>query len=146
MKAGLQRRAPRRLRNAEAEARLFRGRALVGFAVVVLSLAGLAGWYFKLQVLDHDDYAKRSEANRIKPRPVVPGRGLILDREGRILADNVPAYRLDVVREDAGDLDEKVARLQLRKLNAQLTVLTEQQATYIGVPVAGPYKAEHYRY
>ena len=43
-------------------------------------------------------------------------------------------------------LDEKVARLQLRKLNAQLTVLTEQQATYIGVPVAGPYKAEHYRY
>ncbi len=43
-------------------------------------------------------------------------------------------------------LDEKVARLQLRKLNAQLTTLTEQQAAYIGVPVAGPYKAEHYRY
>ncbi len=43
-------------------------------------------------------------------------------------------------------LDEKVARLQLKKLNAQLTVLTEQQAAYIGVPVQGPYKAEHYRY
>ncbi len=43
-------------------------------------------------------------------------------------------------------LDEKVARLQLKKLNAQLTVLTEQQAAYIGVPVAGPYKADHYRY
>jgi adenosylhomocysteinase len=43
-------------------------------------------------------------------------------------------------------LDEKVARLQLKKLNAQLTVLTEQQANYIGVPVQGPYKAEHYRY
>ena len=43
-------------------------------------------------------------------------------------------------------LDEKVARLQLKKLNAQLTVLTEQQAAYIGVPVEGPYKAEHYRY
>ncbi len=43
-------------------------------------------------------------------------------------------------------LDEKVARLQLRKLNAQLTELTEQQAAYIGVPVQGPYKAEHYRY
>jgi adenosylhomocysteinase len=43
-------------------------------------------------------------------------------------------------------LDEKVARLQLRKLNAQLTVLTDQQAAYIGVPVGGPYKAEHYRY
>ena len=43
-------------------------------------------------------------------------------------------------------LDEKVARLQLKKLNAQLTVLTKAQADYIGVPVQGPYKAEHYRY
>ena len=43
-------------------------------------------------------------------------------------------------------LDEKVARLQLRKLNAQLTKLTEQQAAYIGVSVDGPYKTEHYRY
>ncbi|HWS13942.1 MAG TPA: adenosylhomocysteinase [Rhodocyclaceae bacterium] len=43
-------------------------------------------------------------------------------------------------------LDEKVARLQLKKLNAQLTTLTEQQAAYIGVPVSGPYKSEHYRY
>ncbi|WP_031408603.1 adenosylhomocysteinase [Thiomonas sp. FB-Cd] len=43
-------------------------------------------------------------------------------------------------------LDEKVARLQLKKLNAQLTQLTDQQATYIGVPKDGPYKADHYRY
>ncbi|HEX8960005.1 MAG TPA: adenosylhomocysteinase [Geobacteraceae bacterium] len=43
-------------------------------------------------------------------------------------------------------LDEKVARLQLKKLNAQLTTLTPEQAKYIGVPVEGPYKAEHYRY
>ncbi len=43
-------------------------------------------------------------------------------------------------------LDEKVARLQLKKLNAQLSVLTSEQADYIGVPVEGPYKAEHYRY
>jgi adenosylhomocysteinase len=43
-------------------------------------------------------------------------------------------------------LDEKVARLQLKKLNAQLTELTEAQAKYIGVPKQGPYKSEHYRY
>jgi adenosylhomocysteinase len=43
-------------------------------------------------------------------------------------------------------LDEKVARLQLKKLNAQLTALTDEQAAYIGVSKAGPYKAEHYRY
>ncbi len=43
-------------------------------------------------------------------------------------------------------LDEKVARLQLKKLNAELTTLTPQQAAYIGVPVEGPYKSEIYRY
>ena len=42
-------------------------------------------------------------------------------------------------------LDEKVARLQLSKLNAQLTVLTEEQARYIGVKTEGPYKPDHYR-
>jgi adenosylhomocysteinase len=43
-------------------------------------------------------------------------------------------------------LDEKVARLQLEKLNAQLTELTDEQARYIGVPKEGPYKSDHYRY
>ena len=43
-------------------------------------------------------------------------------------------------------LDEKVARLQLKKLNAQLTELTQEQADYIGVRTEGPYKPEHYRY
>ena len=43
-------------------------------------------------------------------------------------------------------LDEKVARLQLKTLNAQLTELSDQQAAYIGVAKSGPYKSEHYRY
>ncbi|OIQ88885.1 adenosylhomocysteinase [mine drainage metagenome] len=46
----------------------------------------------------------------------------------------------------AKHLDEKVARLQLKKLNAKLTELTEEQAAYIGVSRSGPYKSEHYRY
>ncbi|HLS87291.1 MAG TPA: adenosylhomocysteinase [Burkholderiales bacterium] len=43
-------------------------------------------------------------------------------------------------------LDEKVARLQLKTLNAELTELTDEQAKYIGVPKEGPYKTDHYRY
>jgi len=43
-------------------------------------------------------------------------------------------------------LDEKVARLQLKTLNAELTTLTDEQAKYIGVQKAGPYKTDHYRY
>ncbi len=74
---------PRRpSKNPHAEAEQFRRRAALGFIVVAIALVGLAGWYFKLQVLDHAEYATRSEANRIKPRPVVPARGSIFDRNG----------------------------------------------------------------
>ena len=100
-----------RIRNASAEASLFRLRALVGFGLVLLGLLGLAAWYFRLQVVDHDEYARLSEANRIKPHPVVPARGLIYDRKGRLLADNVPAYRIDVTPEDAGDIPRMLAQL-----------------------------------
>ena len=100
-----------KIRNPAAEAAQFRLRAFVGFALVVLALAGLAAWYFRLQVVQHDDYARQSEANRIKPRPVVPARGLIYDRKGRLLADNVPAYRIDVTPEDAGDISRMLAEL-----------------------------------
>ncbi len=106
-------RPPRRrhLKNAAAEAQQFRQRAAIAFIGVVLALAGLALWYFRLQVWQHGEYATRSEANRIKPLPVVPGRGLILDRKGRVLADNVPAYRLDVVPDEAGDMTRLLASL-----------------------------------
>jgi len=43
-------------------------------------------------------------------------------------------------------LDEKVARLQLSKLDAMLTVMTDEQARYVGLPKEGPYKSDHYRY
>lgn len=91
------------LKNVAAEAERFRRRSALAFVCVVLALAGLALWYFRLQVIEHDDYATRSEANRIKLQPVVPGRGLIYDRKGRVLADNVPAYRLEVTPSEAGD-------------------------------------------
>ncbi|HWI24213.1 MAG TPA: penicillin-binding protein 2, partial [Lysobacter sp.] len=101
----------RRLKNAALEALQFRRRAAIAFLAVAAALGGLALGYFRLQVWQHSEYATRSEANRIKPRPVVPGRGLILDRKGRVLADNVPAYRLDVVPDEAGDLDKLVPAL-----------------------------------
>ena len=91
------------MKNAGAEAAQFRARAFLALACIVLALVGLGAWYFRLQVLQHEDFATRSEANRIKLQPVVPGRGLIYDRKGRILADNVPAWRLDVTPNEAGD-------------------------------------------
>jgi len=101
----------RQLKNPSAETALFRMRAAIGFLAVLLALGGLAAWYFRLQVLQHDDYATRSEANRVRLRPVVPARGLILDRKGRVLAENVPAWRLDVVPDQAGDIPRVVAEI-----------------------------------
>lgn len=102
----------RQTKNPHAEAEQFRRRAALGFLVVVLFLGFLGGWYFKLQVLDHDVYATRSEANRIKARPVVPGRGLIYDRNGRLLAENVPAFRLDITPDKVQDMKATLAGLQ----------------------------------
>ena len=44
------------------------------------------------------------------------------------------------------ELDEEVARLHLQKIGVKLTTLTKKQAEYLGVPIEGPYKSEHYRY
>ncbi len=103
--------ARRPVKNPHAEAEQFRRRAVLGFVVVALALATLAGWYFKLQVVEHDQYATRSEANRLKLRPVVPGRGTIYDRHGRLLAENVPAFRLEVTPDKAGDTHRLIAEL-----------------------------------
>lgn len=91
------------MKNAGAEAAQFRARAFVAMLFISVALLGLGAWYFRLQVLQHDEFVTRSEANRIKLQPIVPGRGLIFDRKGRILADNVPAWRLDVTPSEAGD-------------------------------------------
>jgi len=56
-----------------------------------------------------------------------------------------PDRAIDVYRLDK-KLDEEVARLHLDKLGATLTQMTPEQADYIGVPMEGPYKPEHYRY
>src|SRR5688572_14548686 len=99
------------MKNAAAEVDQFRRRAMVGFIGIALAIIGLAFGYFRLQVIQHTEYLLRAEANRIKPRPVVPARGLIFDRNGRLLADNVPAYRLEVVPERVEDLEATLTGL-----------------------------------
>lgn len=103
---------PRRIRDDTLELALFRRRALVGFIVASLALLVLAVWYFRLQVIEHESFRTRSEANRIKVRPIVPARGLIFDRTGRLLADNVPAYRLDLIPEQVDDIPATLTALR----------------------------------
>lgn len=119
-------RKARPLKEHAAEAALFRRRALIGFLCALLGLAVLASWYFHLQVVQHDLYATRSENNRLRLVPVAPARGLILDRKGRILADNVSAWRLEAVPERAGDGAALLANLQ-----GVVAMDLEQQARFL---------------
>ncbi len=93
------------LKNQGDEQRLFARRAWIGFVVILVCFAGLAVRFFHLQVLQHDDFAVRSENNRVHVRPAPPNRGLIYDRRGRIIAENLPAYRLELVPEKVDDLE-----------------------------------------
>lgn len=95
----------RQIKDHGAEAAQFRARAWLGLLLATLTLTVLAGRFWFLQVRSHQDFLARSEHNRIKPRPIVPARGLIFDRNGKLLADNVPAYRLEVVPEQVSDVD-----------------------------------------
>src|SRR5690606_15941162 len=88
-----------RLRDTLGEAQLFRRRALWGFLIATLLIGSLGLRFAWLQVAQYDVYQTRSESNRIRLRSIAPSRGLVYDRNGRLLADNVPAYRLELVPE-----------------------------------------------
>ncbi|WP_431638222.1 penicillin-binding protein 2 [Dyella sp. KULCS107] len=101
----------RAIKDPRGESVLFRRRALAGFGIILLGLLALVGRYAFLQVLHHDEFATRSEANRVKPRAIPPARGLIYDRNGVLLADNVPAFRLEVVPEQVPDMKAMLAQI-----------------------------------
>ena len=65
-----------------------------------------------LQVVDYRHYATLSQANRVKPVPVSPARGLILDRNGVVLAQNFPVYTLEIVPEQVDDMEALIAELR----------------------------------
>ncbi|HET7300902.1 MAG TPA: penicillin-binding protein 2, partial [Oleiagrimonas sp.] len=99
------------LKNPHVESVLFRWRAVIGFALILACLLVLCGRFFWLQVLHHDEFTARSRQNRVHLRVLPPPRGLIYDRNGILLADNVPAFRLDVVPERVEDMSAMLARL-----------------------------------
>ena len=101
----------RSIKDARGEGALFRRRALVGFALIVVSLGLLMARFAYLQVVRHDEFVTRSQNNRVKPRAIPPARGLIYDRNGVLLADNVPAFRLEVVPEQVKDMPALLAQL-----------------------------------
>lgn len=105
--------AQRGLLSNQSELRaLINARLLLAGLIAVAMLLGVLGRYWYLQVLQHEDFEARSDNNRIRLRALPPTRGLIFDRNGIVVADNRPAYRLEIVRERLDDdLDSVIGQL-----------------------------------
>ena len=102
---------PTEFRNPKKEVKGFRIRLGVAAVVVVIALGVLLARFFYLQVLQHDYYHTLAEENRISVVPIVPNRGLILDRNGEVLAHNYSAYTLEITPGKVGDLDATIDEL-----------------------------------
>ncbi len=93
------------------ETRLFNARLSVIGVIVVTLIFALALRLAYLQVFAHRHYETLSQANRIKPIPIQPPRGLILDRNGVILAQNYPVYTLEIIPEQVDDMNSLLEEL-----------------------------------
>jgi penicillin-binding protein 2 len=99
------------LRNVAADLARFRRRVLVIGLVVLVAFGLLCARLFFLQVVRHEDLAEQAESNRTAVVPVVPNRGLILDRNGIVLASNYSAYTLEITPSKVGSLEDTIDSL-----------------------------------
>ncbi len=101
------------LRNVEQELGRFRTRLVAAAAFVLIAFGLLATRLVILQIVRHDDLSAQAESNRIAVVPIVPNRGLIVDRNGVVLANNYSAYTLEITPSKVDDLDGVIDQLAL---------------------------------
>jgi len=99
------------IRNVAAEIARFKRRVFTIGLVVLTAFGLLCARLVYLQIVRHDDLAEQAESNRTAIVPVVPNRGLILDRNGVVLASNYSAYTLEITPSKAGDVDQAIDKL-----------------------------------
>ncbi len=99
------------LKNQQKEINDYRLRLLAASGGALLLAAVLVGRFAYLQIARFDHYHTQSEANRISILPVMPNRGLIIDRNGVVLAYNYPAYTLEITPSKIPKLDETLDEL-----------------------------------
>src|SRR5215471_6380372 len=99
------------LKNVRRELHYFQVRLGVAGALVLAAFAVLFGRFFYLQVIQHQYYDTKAEDNRIAIVPIQPNRGLILDRNGVVLARNYSAYTLELTLSKIPDLERTINEL-----------------------------------
>lgn len=100
------------LKDDYSEARLIQRRLIVAAIFVLVMMSMVLARLYVLQVVEHDHFSTLSNSNRVRLKALPPTRGLIYDRNGVVLADNLPAYRLEIVREEVEDLGATLLGLQ----------------------------------
>ena len=100
------------LRNVEADLSRFRVRVLVAGLAVLFCFSLVVARLLYLQVYRHPDLLAQAESNRTAVVPIVPNRGLILDRNGIVLASNYSAYTLEITPSKVADLEATIAALE----------------------------------
>jgi len=93
------------------ETRLFKRRAIVAISVIILIMLGIVARLVYLQIYSHQHFSTLSQKNRLKISPLPPTRGLIYDRNGLLLAKNIPSFSLELIPEQVKDIDETLKRL-----------------------------------
>jgi penicillin-binding protein 2 len=99
------------IKDHRSERRLFIGRAILASVISVILLGVVIARLVQLQVFDHELFAEKSQGNRVRIEAVPPIRGLIFDRKGRVIAENLPAYQLELIPEQVDDIDDTLSRL-----------------------------------
>lgn len=100
-----------RIKDQWNEQRIFSSRSFAALVVMGLLSIALIGKLVWLQIIRHAYYVELSQGNRVRQDPIPASRGLILDRRGKLLVDNKPAFQLELIREQTPDLGGTLRRL-----------------------------------
>jgi penicillin-binding protein 2 len=122
------------------EARLFAGRAVIAGVLVFVALLAVVARLTNLQIQSHEHFSTLSQDNRVKIEPLPPTRGLIYDANGILLADNYPAYSLEITLEKVADVDATIAGLaRIVRIDdsdlKRFERLRKQRRRFEGVPI-----------
>lgn len=99
------------LKNPKVEERYFRARIYVVAFLVLCCIFVLGARLFHLQIVSNEHYATLSQENRVRIVPVAPTRGLIFDRNLKLLADNKPSYQIEITPVQVDDVNQVVEKL-----------------------------------
>jgi penicillin-binding protein 2 len=128
------------IKDHSVENRLFTNRIVAAFIVIILLTSGLIVRLIYLQIVGHEHYSSLAKDNSIKIVPLVPIRGMIYDRHGKVLAENTPSYSLELIPEQIRNMDDTLLRLQ-KLINIpdekieQFQKLRKRQKRFVSTPL-----------